>query len=175
MQSKMIDHLLVLGGARSGKSSYALEQAESLGKNRLFLATAQALDKEMEDRIALHRVERGDDWRVLEEPVNIADVLATETDADVILVDCLTLWLSNLMLDDYDLAIETEKLLGALNVCGCPVVMVSNEVGFSLVPESSLGRKFRDAQGLLNQEIAAQVPRVDLVAAGLPLHLKQSS
>lgn len=172
MQSNDINHLLVLGGARSGKSSYALKQAESLGKNRLFLATAQALDDEMQDRIASHRVERGADWRVVEEPVRISDILQAGCDADVILVDCLTMWLSNLMLGDYDLSVETEQLLSALKACTCPVVMVSNEVGFSLVPETPLGRKFRDAQGLLNQKIAAFVPKVDLVVAGLPLKLK---
>ncbi len=164
-------HHLILGGARSGKSRLAQAAAEAIGPRRLYLATAEAHDAEMADRIARHRADRGPGWETVEEARAIAPVIA-QARADVVLVDCLTLWLSNLMLSGDDPEAETDALVAALAAAPCPVVLVSNELGLGLVPETPLGRAFRDAQGRLNQRVAAAVPRVTFVAAGLPLVLK---
>lgn len=166
------DHHLVLGGARSGKSRHALALAEAAGPRRIFVATGEAGDAEMAERIARHRAERGAGWRTLEEPLDLARAVGDAAAADAVLVDCLTLWLSNLMLAGRDVEAATAALLGALARAPLPVVLVSNEVGLGLVPETALGRRFRDAQGRLNQRVAAAVGRVDFVAAGLALRLK---
>ncbi|MEL6725344.1 MAG: bifunctional adenosylcobinamide kinase/adenosylcobinamide-phosphate guanylyltransferase [Pseudomonadota bacterium] len=164
---------LILGGARSGKSRRALSLAETLGERRVFIATAEALDAEMEQRIATHKTERGADWTTLEAPLDLSPALAQAAlDADVCLVDCLTLWLSNLMHHESDLSAQTELLCAAIKDCPVPVILVSNEVGLGLVPETPLGRAFRDAQGRLNQRLAEQCDRVEFIAAGLPLTLK---
>ncbi len=168
----MPPHHLILGGARSGKSRHAQTAAEAIGVRRLYLATAQAHDAEMAERIARHRADRGAGWMTAEEPRAIAPVIA-QARTDVLLLDCLTLWLTNLMLAGDDPEAETGVLLDALATAPCPVILVSNEVGLGLVPETALGRAFRDAQGRLNQRVAAAVPRVTFVAAGLPLVLKQ--
>lgn len=166
--------VLVLGGARSGKSTYA----ESLfpaaeGTRYLYLATGQPRDGEMADRIRIHRERRGAHWLTLEEPLAIAPPIAhPQPGISAILVDCLTLWLSNLMEAGRDVAAETEDLAQALGQAPIPVVLVSNEVGLGLVPETSLGRAFRDAQGRVNQRVAAACERVAFIAAGLPMILK---
>lgn len=171
-------HTLVLGGARSGKSARAQGWAEALGPARVYLATAQAFDAEMEDRIARHRQERGEGWSTLETPLDLPSALASAAAApgpaapDVLLVDCLTLWLSNLMHHEREPEAEAAALLAALAAAPCPVILVSNELGLGLVPETPLGRAFRDAQGRLNQAAAAAVDDVVFVAAGLPLVLK---
>jgi adenosylcobinamide kinase / adenosylcobinamide-phosphate guanylyltransferase len=167
---------LVLGGARSGKSSFAERLARETGLKRVYVATAQAFDAEMSERIAKHRADRANDgWRTVEEPIKLAEVIMREAKADtVLLVDCLTLWLSNLMLAELDGSAMQIELLNALREAQGPVVFVSNEVGMGLVPETPLGRRFRDAQGRLNQAIAARVPHVIFVAAGLPITLKQT-
>lgn len=165
-------HRLVLGGARSGKTRHGLACAEALGSARVYIATAEAGDAEMAARIARHRAERGAGWSTLEAPLELADALAAVDGADAVLVDCLTLWLSNLMLAGRDAEAAGARLLAALAAAAVPVVLVSNEVGLGLVPETPLGRRFRDAQGLLNQRVAAAVGCVDFVAAGLPLRLK---
>ncbi|SFH97503.1 bifunctional adenosylcobinamide kinase/adenosylcobinamide-phosphate guanylyltransferase [Albimonas pacifica] len=171
-------HALVLGGARSGKTSCAQGWAEALGPARVYLATGQAFDAEMEDRIARHKAERGEGWSTVEEPLDLPAALALAAAApgpaapDVLLVDCLTLWLSNLMHHDRDPEAETAALLAALAQAPRPVILVSNELGLGLVPETPLGRAFRDAQGRLNQAAAAAVDDVIFVAAGLPLVLK---
>jgi len=169
-------HALVLGGARSGKTGRAQGWAEALGRARLYLATGQAFDAEMAERIARHRAERGEGWSTLEEPLDLPAALASACAApgapDVLLVDCLTLWLSNLMHHGRDPEAETAALLAALAGASRPVILVSNELGLGLVPETPLGRAFRDAQGRLNQAVAAAVPDVVFVAAGLPLVLK---
>jgi adenosylcobinamide kinase/adenosylcobinamide-phosphate guanylyltransferase len=166
---------LVLGGARSGKSSFAEQLAESGGLTKIYLATATAGDDEMHARIAQHRKQRGAGWTTVEEPLALVDVLTREaTVGRVVLVDCLTLWLSNLMFAERDPEIEAKRLVRFLDVSRYPIVFVSNEVGLGLVPETPLGRAFRDAQGRLNQIIAAAVPNVAFVAAGLPLWLKRS-
>jgi adenosylcobinamide kinase / adenosylcobinamide-phosphate guanylyltransferase len=167
---------LVLGGARSGKSTFAERMIADSNLARVYLATATADDGEMQDRITHHRNRRGPDWTTVEEPLALIDALTqVSRPGSAILVDCLTLWLSNLMLAGRDPDVETKRLTRFLGVAANPVVLVSNEVGLGIVPESRLGRDFRDAQGRLNQAVASVVPNVVFVAAGLPLWLKRSS
>jgi len=166
----------VLGGARSGKSAFAEKLIGDSGLARIYLATAAAGDDEMKARIAHHRVQRGEGWTTIEEPLALVDALTREAiHGRVVLVDCLTLWLSNLMLAERDPDIEARRLTRFLAVAKYPVVLVSNEVGLGLVPDTPLGRRFRDAQGRLNQIVAACAPNVVFIAAGLPLWLKRSS
>jgi len=169
--------VLVLGGARSGKSALAERFARDSGGQRCYIATAEAFDTEMAERIARHRADRGRDWRTIEAPRALPEALA-EAAADagnVVLVDCLTLWLSNLMLDDVEVEAATDALLSALDGARAPVILVSNEVGMSIVPATPLGRSFRDAQGVLNARVAAAATDVFLVTAGLPLRLKPAA
>ncbi|MCO5130669.1 MAG: bifunctional adenosylcobinamide kinase/adenosylcobinamide-phosphate guanylyltransferase [Xanthobacteraceae bacterium] len=167
---------LVLGGARSGKSRFAESRARDSGLERVYLATATAGDPEMAARIAHHRERRGDGWRTVEEPLALVAALARAAGPGrVVLVDCLTLWLSNLMHAGRDVDVETGVLAAWLRENPHPVVLVSNEVGLGLVPETPLGRAFRDAQGRLNQAVAEVLPDVAFVAAGLPLWLKRGS
>ncbi|MDB5566585.1 MAG: adenosylcobinamide kinase [Tardiphaga sp.] len=167
---------LVLGGARSGKSPFAERLIHDSGLTRVYLATATAGDDEMTTRIAQHRKQRGDGWITIEEPLALVDALTREaTHGRAVLVDCLTLWLSNLMFAERDPEIEARRLVRFLGVAKYPIVFVSNEVGLGLVPETPLGRAFRDAQGRLNQIVAAAVPQVVFIAAGLPLWLKTNS
>ncbi len=164
---------LILGGARSGKSRYALELAASYGGRLVLVATAQAGDAEMAMRIARHRADRPAEWEVVEEAVNIAAVLAERAKpGNVTVVDCMTLWLCNLMEVGRDPEGATDELLAALARATGPVVIVSNETGLGIVPGTPLGRGFRDAQGLLNQALAGVCDRVLLMVAGLPLRLK---
>lgn len=164
---------LILGGARSGKSSRAQALAEAVGPKRCYVATAQAFDDEMTARITAHQADRGAGWATLEAPVDLADaVVAAGKTSDVVLIDCLTLWLSNLMHHECDLTEKTTELVAALSTCPATVIVVSNEVGLSIVPENKLARAFRDAQGRLNQDIAQAADVVELVVAGLPLRLK---
>ncbi len=162
---------LVLGGARSGKSRYAESLIAALPPPWVYMATAEAGDAEMTARIGAHRARRGPQWQTIETPRGLAAALQRSGDRPV-LVDCLTLWLSNLMLADIDIEAETAHLERALAAATAPVVLVANEVGYGIVPEHPLGRKFRDLQGLLNQRIAARADRVVLVVAGLPLAVK---
>ncbi len=167
----------VLGGARSGKTGHALALVEDLHRNLklspVYIATAQAFDDEMTDRIDRHRAERGPHWTTVEAPTDLAGALRGASARDtVLLVDCLTLWISNLMLADRDPEAEAPDLVAALNAAPGPVVVVSNEVGLSIVPENALARRFRDVQGRLNQIIASAADRVEFIAAGLPLRLK---
>ena len=163
----------MLGGARSGKSRYAESLVTALPPPWLYVATAEAGDSEMVARVAAHQARRGPSWTTIETPRNVAETLGTHADTPT-LVDCLTLWLSNVMLADADVDAEIEQLDGALARAAAPIVLVANEVGFGIVPDSALGRRFRDLQGLLNQQIAARADRVVLVVAGLPLILKGS-
>lgn len=163
---------LVLGGARSGKSRYAEELIKCQPGPWTYIATAEALDEEMRQRIAHHRARRDAHWNTLDAPLTLAETIPTLTGPT--LIDCLTLWLSNMMFAERDIEAETERLITAIARCDdrAPIVAVSNEVGMGLVPETALGRAFRDAQGRLNQRMAAAADRVVFVAAGLPLILK---
>ena len=160
---------LILGGARSGKSARAL--ALATGTPRVFLATAEALDAEMGVRIAQHKLDRGPGWSLIEEPLEIAQSIAVH-ERGTLVVDCLTLWLSNLMHHERDLVRETRMLSDALAKAEAPVILVSNEVGLSIAPDNPLARRFRDEQGRLNQAVAAVADHVEFVTAGLPLVLK---
>jgi adenosylcobinamide kinase/adenosylcobinamide-phosphate guanylyltransferase len=163
---------LVIGGARSGKSTFAEGLVTATPRPRRYIATAEAWDDEMRDRIARHRQDRGADWLTVEAPVDLAAALARAEPGEVVLVDCATLWLTNHMLADHDLNAKTGELLTALASCAAPVVMVSNETGWGIVPENALARRFRDEQGRLNQRLAAQAGLVVTVIAGLPMVLK---
>jgi adenosylcobinamide kinase/adenosylcobinamide-phosphate guanylyltransferase len=168
--------VLVFGAARSGKSRYALALAEATAPERLYLATASAGDDEMAARIAHHQAERGAGWTTREEPLALCAVLnAQARPGRVALVDCLTFWLANVMFAGLDPAAETNKLCEAIVALNGPVVFVSNEVGSGLVPETRLGREFRDWQGRINQHVAQVCDAVVIVAAGLPTLLKPSS
>jgi adenosylcobinamide kinase / adenosylcobinamide-phosphate guanylyltransferase len=165
--------ILVLGGARSGKSRFAEGLAASHAPPWLYVATAEALDEEMSGRIQEHRRRRGAMWRTLEAPLDLAAALSEAGgDCGVILIDCLTLWLSNIMLAGRDPDTARAGLLAALSEAEKPVIAVSNEVGLGIVPDNPLARRFRDEQGRLNAEVAAIADRVVLMAAGLPLTLK---
>jgi adenosylcobinamide kinase/adenosylcobinamide-phosphate guanylyltransferase len=167
---------LVLGGARSGKSAFAEQLVAEAAATRVYLATATAGDEEMRERIAHHRARRGDGWRTIEEPLALVEALSREDRAaNAVLVDCLTLWLSNLMHANKDVDAETRQLAALLREAKAKIVLVSNEVGLGLVPETPLGRAFRDAQGRLNQQVAAVATDVAFIAAGLPIWLKQKS
>ncbi|MDZ4096339.1 MAG: bifunctional adenosylcobinamide kinase/adenosylcobinamide-phosphate guanylyltransferase [Paracoccaceae bacterium] len=172
-----LPHLcMVIGGARSGKSHLAERLVSATARPRHYIATAEARDDEMRARIAAHRADRGADlgagWHTVEAPRDLAAALAQVPQGAVVLVDCATLWLSNHLLAETDLAAETTALLTALAGCAAPVVVVTNEVGLSIVPENALARAFRDAQGRLNQRLAEQAGLVVAVIAGLPLVLK---
>lgn len=173
MQNEII---LVLGGARSGKSGYAQRLAEARWKRPLFLATAEARDEEMAKRVKTHRRRRGRRWECVEEPLDLAGILADRSlRCDGILVDCLTIWLSNVLLREGEAACgrRTAALLRALRRRLRPVILVVNEVGMGIVPEDALARKFRDLAGWLNQDVAAAADTVVWVAAGIPVFLKK--
>ena len=165
--------VLVLGGARSGKSRYACGLAEASGHVPVLIATASAGDAEMTERIARHRAERAARWHVVEEPLALVETLITEAARDrVVLVDCVTFWLANLFFAGADIERETERLAAAAGRLAGSAIFVANEVGFGIVPDNAMGRRFRDAQGWLNQRLAAACDHVVLMAAGLPLVLK---
>jgi adenosylcobinamide kinase/adenosylcobinamide-phosphate guanylyltransferase len=163
---------LVLGGARSGKSRHAEELVERLPGPWSYIATAQAYDEEMAERIALHRSRRGDGWQTLDAPHELAGALNGLPAGRPVLVDCLTLWLTNRMLAEADMAAEGAALAEALAARDGETVVVSNEVGLSIVPENALARRFRDAQGRLNQMVAARAGNVIFMVAGLPMRVK---
>jgi adenosylcobinamide kinase/adenosylcobinamide-phosphate guanylyltransferase len=164
---------LVLGGARSGKSHFAEQLLHREARRRVYLATAEIHDEEMADRVRRHKAQRGDGWRTIEAPLDIAGVLMREAEqGDAVLVDCLTLWLSNLMGAERDIDAETAQVIAALPQLGGPVVFVANEVGLGIVPDNALARAFRDHAGRLNQRLAAAADQVFFIAAGLPLKLK---
>lgn len=163
---------MVIGGARSGKSRLAEQLVTIAGRTRVYIATAEAWDDEMRARIATHQADRGAGWHTVEAPQGLSATLAQVPEGAVVLIDCATLWLTNRLLAGADLAVETEALLAALAACKAPVVVVTNEVGWSIVPDNALARQFRDAQGRLNQRLAAAAGLVVAVIAGLPLVLK---
>lgn len=171
----MTDFTLILGGARSGKSRLAearLLAAAQTGAP-LYIATAQPFDDEMTARIAAHRAQRADaGWRTVEAPLALAEALGKAPPEARVLIDCLTLWLSNHLLAGSDLPSEAAGLARAVAAHRGPLIAVANEVGLGIVPENALARRFRDEAGRLNQQLAAQAGRVILVTAGLPLILK---
>lgn len=157
---------LILGGARSGKSAYA----EKLAGGGIYIATAEAGDSEMAKRIALHQARRGDGWKTLEVPLKLPDAIRAQQ--GVVLVDCLTLWLSNLMHAEMDVTEQTMALLDALRGTQASVILVSNEVGQGIVPDNALARRFRDEAGILHQRIAEAAHRVVWIVAGIPTYIK---
>ncbi len=163
---------LVLGGAASGKSAFAEQLCFQTHKPRVYVATAQAFDDEMRAKISDHKIQRGADWTTIEAPLDIAQALAGRTSGEVILLDCATLWLSNVLLSERPLDEDVARLSAALTTCPASVVVVSNEVGAGIVPDNKLARQFRNAQGRLNQTLAAQADLVVQVIAGLPQVLK---
>lgn len=162
---------LVTGGARSGKSRLAEDLARRAALPRRYIATAQAFDAEMAERIARHRQDRGEDWDTIEAPLDLGPALAAGA-GHVTLVDCATLWLTNHLLAGHDLAAQAAALTAALRAAPGPVIVVTNEVGWGIVPDNALSRRFRDEQGRLNQGLAQAADLVVAVIAGLPLVLK---
>ncbi|MCP3729821.1 bifunctional adenosylcobinamide kinase/adenosylcobinamide-phosphate guanylyltransferase [Sphingomonas sp. MG17] len=168
--------LFVLGGARSGKSRYAQQRAEALSGRHVFIATAEAFDDEMRDRIARHRADRDLRWETVDAPRElVAAIDAQSGQGAVVLVDCLTLWASNLLLAEADLDLAAIELCASIQRFEGALVLVSNEVGFSIVPENPLARRFRDVAGRLNQHVASSVAEAQMVVAGIPLLLKGQS
>lgn len=165
---------LIIGGAASGKSLWAENYTLSATKRPLYIATAQPFDTEMEEKIAAHRARRTARWEFKEAPLDLVEALSGLTSESCALIDCLTMWLSNHLLADTPLEPLETDLLKALSICPAQLVLVTNEVGYSVVPENALARKFRTAQGQLNQKLAAAANKVVLVTAGLPLVLKNS-
>ena len=164
--------VLITGGARSGKSRRAEARARSFPGRPVYIATSEALDAEEAERIARHRARRGDDWIERETPLDLVQALGETDGGGARLVDCLTLWLSNLLLGGRDWSMEASRLAEALGRQQSPVVLVTNEVGLGIVPDNALARQFRDAAGLLNQMIARVADEVELVVAGLPMRVK---
>jgi adenosylcobinamide kinase/adenosylcobinamide-phosphate guanylyltransferase len=164
--------ILITGGARSGKSMHAEARAKTFAGKPVYVATAEALDAEMRERIAGHRARRGADWIEHETPLELVAALNATDGGGARLVDCLTLWLSNLVLAERDWSKETERLTESLRAQKSPVVLVSNEVGLGIVPDNALARQFRDAAGTMNQTIARAADEVEFVVAGLPMRVK---
>ena len=172
-----IKHILVLGGCRSGKSNVAKQTADDMTPDKkIYIATCVPTDREMNARVKRHREERGPDWATIEEPILIHETIdRTCAQAKVILVDCLTLWISNLLFrkkDEAGIMAAVDLLETALDRASCPVIMVSNEVGYGIVPENSLARQFRDMAGLVNQRVAQFVDKVIVTMAGIPVQIK---
>ena len=164
---------LVLGGARSGKSRYAEGLLDRHPGRRVYLATAEVLDDEMAARVKAHRDRRDEDWKTVEEPLALAAALKAETEQGAaVLVDCLTLWLGNLLGEARAVEAEIDGLVASIGQFGGPVVFVSNEVGQGIVPDNALARQFRDHAGILHQRLAQKADRVVFVTAGLPMNLK---
>ena len=166
---------LILGGARSGKSKFAESVTRNSGRQKIYLATAEVLDDEMSRRVDHHQKQRGSDWELIEEPLDIAGLIAKNAGSDsCILVDCLTLWLTNLMMADKNIEAAIEELVATLVQLSSDssVVLVSNEVGQGIVPIDKMAREFRDHAGRLHQEIAVVVQNVWFITAGLPQKLK---
>ncbi|MGB7287064.1 MAG: bifunctional adenosylcobinamide kinase/adenosylcobinamide-phosphate guanylyltransferase [Salaquimonas sp.] len=166
---------LVLGGARSGKSRFAENLVLGSGLKPVYIATGRALDDEMSERISIHQNRRDKEWETIEEPLALADtLLQTAHSGRVLLVDCLTLWVTNLMMAEADVMTECESLIAALPDLKAPVVFVSNEVGLGIVPENKMAREFRDHAGTVNQRVAIACQTAWFVASGLPLSLKSA-
>ena len=164
---------LLLGGARSGKSNRALSMEKAFFDQHVFIATSEKLDAEMSERIEIHRQERDQKWITVEAPVNLRSALKNvDVPNSLIVIDCLTVWLGNLMHYKHAVNTEIEHLLESLGTAKGDYILVSNEVGQGIVPETKMAREFRDHQGRVNQKIAALADRVELVVAGIPLMIK---
>lgn len=163
---------LVLGGAACGKSAFAEGLILKAKADPIYIATAQIFDDEMAQKVLRHREMRGAGWTTIEEPLDLPKVLAQVAPGQPTLIDCATLWLTNVILGEHDLTTHSDTLFAALQACKGPVVVVSNEVGQGIVPDNALSRQFRNAQGKLNQQLAARADLVVTVMAGLPLPLK---
>ncbi len=169
----MAHTVLIIGGARSGKSGYAEDLASAHHGRRVYIATAEAGDEEMAMRIEAHRARRGEDWVTIEEPLELISALRTAASEDAfVLVDCLTLWLSNLMLARRDVGSEVADLCDVMKALPGRICLVSNEVGLGIVPDTPLGRCFRDEAGFANQMVAREADEVLFMVAGLPMRLK---
>ena len=172
----MKETILVIGGCRSGKSSHALYLAEQIAGQNIFIASCMPQDKEMEHRVLRHRQQRSTAWETLEVPILIPEAIQKNgTKGHVMLVDCLTLWINNLILDDHkpeNIDNHIQKLTQSIEKAECPVILVSNEVGTGIVPENKLARLFRDITGFANQKVAACVDRVIWMVAGIPVKIK---
>ncbi|MEM6385048.1 MAG: bifunctional adenosylcobinamide kinase/adenosylcobinamide-phosphate guanylyltransferase [Pseudomonadota bacterium] len=171
----MAKSILITGGARSGKSRIAETWALELGSSPTYIATGQAFDTEMAERIAAHQARRGPQWTTVQEPLELLDALSETDGRGPRLVDCLTLWLSNMMHHERDWPDAVETLALSLASYDSPVIFVTNEVGLGIVPENALARAFRDAQGTLNQRLAAAADEVYLAVAGYPLRVKPNA
>jgi len=168
--------IFIIGGARSGKSSFALKEASTIPGKKAYIATAEALDSEMKVRIERHKKDRGNNWDTYEEPLKIAEIFREIKDKyNVIVIDCLTLWLSNLMHSNKDIKSEIESFCSSLSTVHCPLFTVSNEVGMGIVPDNEMAREFRDMTGVLNQKIAEMADEVYVVTAGIPVKIKSST
>lgn len=177
--------ILITGGARSGKSSYALELAESISPKRLFVATCPTIDSEMSDRVERHKLERsGRGWATIEREIDLTSILLREADGfDVVLIDCITLWVNNILfagegqsppLDDHHIGEHCNQWLAAASSFAGTVICVTNEVGLGIVPDNALSRKYRDLVGTCNQLIGRKASEVILVSCGIPLFIKKS-
>ena len=163
----------VLGGARSGKSAYAESLALKSGGDLVYIATAEIFDEEMEARIDLHRQRRGPEWKLVEAPVDLPQAIrASDGDNTVILVDCLSVWTTNLLIHEQDIGQSRDALLETLRDCRGSLVLVASETGLGIVPDNALSRRFRDANGLLNQAVAAVADEVFFMTAGIALRVK---
>jgi adenosylcobinamide kinase / adenosylcobinamide-phosphate guanylyltransferase len=172
----MKETILVMGGCRSGKSSHALNLANQILGRKIFMATCMPHDQEMEERVLLHKKQRSRAWTTLEVPIRLPQEIRKNSGKEnVILVDCLTLWLSNLVLENRDqsnIDAHIRKLIQSLENAQCPVILVSNEVGAGIVPENNLARLFRDVAGFTNQKVAACADKVIWMVAGIPVGVK---
>ena len=162
----------ILGAAASGKSRFAETMCVGSGKSRIYVATSQVWDDETRTKVDAHVAQRGDGWRTIEEPLDISGALAELKANHVVLVDCATLWLTNVMLGEHDVEMHSDRLIAAMTDCPADIVIVSNEVGAGIVPDNALSRSFRNAQGTLNQRLAAESTLAVNVIAGLPIVLK---
>jgi adenosylcobinamide kinase / adenosylcobinamide-phosphate guanylyltransferase len=167
--------IFITGGARSGKSSFALKEASKIPGAKAYIATAEAFDEEMRERIENHKKQRAKDWDTFEEPIKVADVMQKiKAKYNLVIIDCLTLWLSNTMQSNADVLDEIEKLVLTLRDASSPshIYVVTNEVGMGIVPDNELARRFRDMTGLLNQRVAEFADEVYLMVSGIPLKVK---
>jgi adenosylcobinamide kinase/adenosylcobinamide-phosphate guanylyltransferase len=164
--------ILVTGGARSGKSSFAEKRTKQLGSSLMYIATSEIIDPEMEKRVAEHQARRGSEWQTLHAPLKLAEALSETDGKGPCLVDCLTIWLNNLIFHNEDIVVATKELITVLEQRSDPVVLVTNEVGSGIVPENALARRFRDEAGRMNQIISQVADEVYLSVSGIPLQIK---